>query len=473
MAPSQVISHGDHPATPDVAPQYTSTEGLLIAASARTINIVEIREMIMMYLDPLSMSNLISVHSGALATFQKYAVEFLNASIYQIPSQIFAVTILVALEQKPKDVPLWPEIPPWDSLSPEELDALEERYRENALKRDYYDRAWCGVPNTELEKFLNDEVQYNAWTLEDVKNPVKSLKQLALMYDAVETLASSRIWNHVDDPELGAGLEPNNRWDAEIDEIRTVLWIYQLYCVLFRETGTTESGEALFPSKHVQEVFLWNIEKDATDGNDVMCRLYGVYDDLSSFLGELYEQNYARCFAEAYKNRPEQKEEQEEADRKPWWKMPPRPPPSVVCDTRHNFHGFVEYQMSLGLPFLVDIYRRSLETTRWQDLPAQKLWTQSFFSRARNRCTYWDTDGGFELTPVEEGTKGYRLELVVPSGSGDYKLEFLDPVFTEPDFKPTDMGDLSDWRQNGKVNRFVVRSIEGRHEKGAGIRVNS
>lgn len=439
-----------------MAPPDTSTAELLIGASARMMNITEIREMIMRHLDPLSMSNLISVHSGALATFQQYPVRFLNASLCHVPSG-FAITILDALEQQPSE-----EVP----VPPEALDALYQSKRACAMSRDEYLNAGSGIPETELERFLVQDVRYPPWNLEAVKDPMGKLQQLAQMHDAVETLASSRIWSHVDDPEIGAGLQPNGRWESEIDEIRDVLWIYQLYCVIFRETGVTESGEALFPSIGLQERFFSYMEKDLIDENEVLGRLYNVYTDLSSFLGELYEQNYVRSFAGVYKNRPEQEEEVVE---KPW--KITCPPPSVADTTHNHFYRFVEYQMSLGLPFLVDIYRRSLETTHWEDLPVQKLWTQSFLSKASSIWFFPGTGGSFELTPVEDGKKGYRLELVVRSSSDDYKLDFLDPIFTEAEFKPTDMGDLTGWRQNGKLDRFVVRSVEGRQEKGAGIRL--
>lgn len=455
MAFSKVITHGDHPAMPDMAPPDTSTAELLIGASARMMNITETREMIMRHLDPLSMSHLISVHSGALATFQQYPVKFLNACLCHVPSG-FAITILDALEQQPSE-----EVP----VPPEVLDALYQSKRACAMSRDEYLDAWGGLPETELERFLMQDVRYPPWNLEAVKDPLRKLQQLAQMHDAVETLASSRIWSHVDDPEIGAGLQPNGRWESEIDEIRDVLWIYQLYCVIFRETGVTESGEALFPSIGLQERFFSYMEKDLIDDEAVMSRLYSVYEDLSSFLGELYEQKHAWSFAEVYRNRPVQ----EEVVEQPWEIT--CPPPSVTDATRNHFYGFVEYQMSLGLPFLVNIYRRSLEKTRWEDLPVQKLWTQSFLSKASGIWFFRGTGGSFELTPVEDGKKGYRLELVVRSSSDDYKLDFLDPIFTEADFKPTDMGGLTGWRQDGKVDRFVVRSVEGRQEKGAGIRL--
>ena len=382
--------------------------------------------MIMDELDPQSMLNLISISRPAFKTFERYPERYINAVLKHAPVEI-ARAILEARRHPPSDT---------------ELDDFSNRY----IKR-----LWV----------TSNPITYN----------LQSLRTLAAVYDGVETLLYSRIWKCVEDPENGASSSTESSCYSEQDEFCTVLWYYQLYCVLFYRRPKTEYGEVQFPSIRSQFNFIHIYEQE--EELEIRFRFLSVYKDLSSFLAKLYEHNWALSFKDVYINHVNRSKALVEG--KQWSKedwpysafnyvihSPEKTDPltsaddgfwsdSIVAyDTYGHFFSYVDYHMSLGVPFLARMYRLSLEPN-FSDFPEQTFWTKSFFPQAydklhggyaqiRDKCG----DQLYLLDPCtcEAHCKGFVIYLEVPSTGGEHLVKSEDCLFTDTDFEPPHLGNL-------------------------------
>ena len=298
----------------------------------------------------------------------------------------------------------------------------------------------------------------------DIPRSLESLRKLASVYDAASDLLASRLWTGIDNPEM-CDINSANVW--------TALWIYQLYCELFHRPGNAGSPDVLFPSVEAQRKYL-RIIRDEYQLAFLYC-LCSVYRDLSSFLAGLFHDCWPEEFCKVYKNHsqrsdllcqgetfaeedwsysnfayiihspgvyPEVQEAHENASSSFWSSK------QVVYDTHGEFFKYIDYQMSIGLPYLGHMYRMSLadDFSAWE---AQDYRTDSFFPQAYDafgmgHATLRITakNQGFRLEPVEEGAKGYHLTITVPTSGDDYFARSKEPIFTDGDFTPLRMGNL-------------------------------
>lgn len=432
-----------------------SLKGLLITASARVLNIAEIRESIMLQLDPSTLLRLISVSPAALATFERDSANFFDTTLNNsdISSRRWAIAILEAYWKRPaEDLP--------DTWT--------------------YD----GRPlETELDSFLNKFVKFgdDQSLPEDIPKSLESLRKLASVHDAASDLLASHLWTGIENPEM-CNINPANIWKA--------LWIYQLYCELFHRPGNAVSPDVLFPSVEAQRKYLRVIRGDY-DYRFLYC-LCSVYRDLSSFLAGLFHDCWPEEFCKVYKNHSQRSDalcqgktfpekdwpysnfayiihspgvspEVEKAHEDPsssFWSSK-----KVVWDTHGEFFKYIDYQMSIGLPYIAHMYRMNLanDFSAWE---AQNYRTDSFFPQAYDafgvgHATLRITarNQGFILEPVEEGAKGYHLTITVPTSGDDYFARSKEPIFTDGDFTPLHMGNLM--RLDGRIEEDATEETAG------------
>ncbi|CAF9906054.1 MAG: hypothetical protein HETSPECPRED_006038 [Heterodermia speciosa] len=418
------------------------TMGPHLKASTRIMNLPEIRQMVMVQLDPLSLLNLVSVSGLALATFKRYPTMHLNSTLAVLNIDDNAGTIPTAILEASKT-------------------QLGDGYVVGRKRRGRSRMAGQKQP-TDLEKFLNEFVRKGHWRFPDnVQQPLDSLRQLARIHEAVEILMNSGIWTCIRHPRAGAKSSMGGRWFSKKEEMKRVLWVYQLYCTIYHRSGSTGCGEVLFPSKKSQLKYIRLVEEQ--ESPKFMKRLVSIYRDLSSFLAKLYENDWTRIFYDNYRYYSSFSQSLREgfpmtgyefvhpgystqivgpeflSDRK------------VVHDTHCDFYQYIDYQMSKGLPHLAQMYLLSLKSKPLY--PVQRYCTDSFFTNAfyRRSSGRPDLSGstptkGYLLEPLEEGKKGYRLSLTVPSTRGDYLLRVAKPLFADEDFKPTHLGGLKHCR---------------------------
>ena len=122
----------------------------------------------------------------------------------------------------------------------------------------------------------------------------------------------------------------------------------------------------------------------------------------------------------------------------------------LLSDIHEEFYNHVDYQMSLGLPFLVRMYWLSFDPDI-SKLPLQSYKTEDFFPRTYQWYRGGDSTfheassrSGYKLVPLEEGQKGYELHLIIPTIYGDRLWVSKKPVFADVNFVPPHLGDLGD-----------------------------
>ena len=417
----------------------TGVTNMEVRSSTKSLHITELRERIMDELDPLTMFNLISTSRSALHTFERDPERYIKAALKHVPLEI-AQAILEAHRRAP---------------SVAELDDVLYRY---------YNRLWLA----------SDSATYT----------VQSLQTLAAVYAGVETLLYSRIWKCVEDPEDGASSFTESSWSSEVDEIYTALWYFHLYCILFHRRPNTEHGEVEFPSITSQYKFIHILKQK--EEREVMDRFRSVYKDLSSFLAKSYKHIWTLSFKDVYMNhvnRSNTLKEEKQWPKEDWpyskfnyciyspHKTDPLESaddgfwsdPIVAYDTYGDFFKYVDYHMSMGVPFLARMYRLSLDP-HFFDFPEQTFWTESFFPQAYDKL-----HGGYAqirdtcdsqlylLQPCtcEAESRGYVLYLTVPSTGGEYLVKSSDCLFTDTDFEPPHLGNL----------KFVKKSTDGEEPK--------
>lgn len=423
-------------------------KGLLATAPGRVLNIAEIRENIMLRLDSSTLSKLISVSCAALATFERDPATFIESTLNSngVPRR-WAIAILEAYWNRPDD--------------DVEVANPESRY---------------GCPLTELNYFLKRLVQFgNDRSLpEDIPKSLETLRKLASVHDAASDLLSTYPWTFLKNPGMVA-IDSAKIWKA--------LWIYQLHCELFHPPGNAVSRDVLFPSVKTQRLYLGTI-KEMYDHEFMVC-LRNVYRDLSSFLAGLFRNCWPEEFCKVYMKHSQRFDTlcQGELYSKHDWPYgkfkyiiyPPAGSPEaprvdsigsfwsnkeVVYDTQGEFFKYIDYQMSMGLPYVARMYRKDLASgfTAWE---AQHYRTNSFFTEAFNnvgRCyaTLRDTAKGlgFMLEPVEEGAKGFHLTMTVPSSVDDYFVRSKEPIFTDGEFTPLYLGNLT--RVDGRIEEEAI-----------------
>ena len=272
------------------------------------------------------------------------------------------------------------------------------------------------------------------------------------------------------DPENGASSSIDDRYVSEIEDIRMALWYFHIHCLLFHQKPTSEHGEVSFPSVYSQRKYLDTLLH--VQDYHFMDRFYSVYRDLSCFLAELYEQNWVLSFRDVYRNHVDrstalsQGESRSEDD----WPYedhsysgyyPGTTAPFYIADggfwsdsvltqqVHEDFFMYVDYHTSLGVPFLARMYRRNLDPSFW-NFPAEKSFTTVFFPQAYDKLALnypiprgSRCDLEYALLPSENGSKGYRLHLMVPSASDGYLFESDELLFTDGDFKPPHLGNLT------------------------------
>ncbi|KAL8786480.1 MAG: hypothetical protein Q9195_008185 [Heterodermia aff. obscurata] len=421
-----------------------------LKVSTQGLNLAETREIIMLHLDPLSLLNLISVSGLALATFKRYSTMFLNSTVAVLNADSSAGTIPIAI-----------------------LEALKTRPADGYVVDRKRQRAYLGLADenlqTELDKFLDEFVRIGHWRFPDnVEQPLDSLRQLARIYEAVETLMNSRIWTCIGNFNVGVERPRVKVWFSKKEEMKRVLWTYQLYCTLYHRSGTNGYGKVLFPSDMSQLKYIRILERQETD--TFMRRLVSIYRDSSSFLAELHKEDWPRIFHDNYKYYSSFSQNLREGlpitGRQfvhrgfateivgpEFWSDE-----KVVHDTHCDFYQYIGYEMSKGLPHLAQMYRLSLES-KPSDYPVQKYWTNSFFTSAFKYFEYGEPDlcdstqiKSYLLEPLEEGKNGYRLSIIVPATKGDYLVRGAKPLFVDEEFKPTHLGNLTKKGDPGRGN---------------------
>ena len=429
-------------------------------ASTQSLNLVETKEMIMLQLDPLSMLNLVSISELALATFNRHSTKLLNSTLATLGLDGNAGKIPIAILEASKTL-------------------LSDGYCVDRKRERVRLRIAGEKPQTDLEKFLEEFVRKGHWQFRDnVQQPLDSLRQLARIHEAVEILMNSHIWTcirHVDDSKYTVVKE---RWFSKKEDLRRVLWAYQLHCTLFHRAGTAGQGEVLFPSTNSQMKYTKIVEKQET--YVFMKRLVSIYRDLSSFLAMIYKEDWGEIFSDNFKYYTTFSQDLREG--KPmsryrfahsgyslhivgpeFWSDQ-----KVVHDTHCDFYQYINYQMSKGLPHLAKMYRLYLTTER-SNYPVQKYWTDSFFTNAFSTHSCGSPalhtpmrSKGYLLEPLGEGEKGYQLSITVPSTHGNYVLRVSKPLFADEEFKPTHLGSLEHCgSRSGEVDRG-----EGNPKKG-------
>ena len=243
--------------------------------------------------------------------------------------------------------------------------------------------------------------------------------------------------------------------------MRRLLWVYQLHCTLYHRSGTAGNGGVIFPSTGSQLKYIQLVKEQESD--TFMEGLVNIYRDLSSFLAKLYEKNWPRVFCDNFKyysnlsedslnGRPITRyrlnltDSSRQIAAPDFWSDR-----KVVQDTHNDFYQYIDYQMSKGLPHLARMYRLSLKV-KPSKYPAQKYWTNSFFTKAMNRLPYgnpdlcaWTPSKSYLLEPLKGGKRGekdYRLSMTVPSSSGTYLIRTVKPLFPDEEIKPTHLGSL-------------------------------
>lgn len=440
--------------TPDPAVFDTNITDVHLKASTQVLNLAEIREMIMLHMDPLSMLRLVLVSEAALVTFKQYSTKLLNSTLAIINVEDNAGTIPVAIVEATKT-----------RLDDYEEDELEKHHRLGIGAEK--------VP-TNLDIFLNEFVKKGHWRFSgNVQKPLDSLRRLAVTHEAVEILVNSpTIWTCIRNHKIGDNTQIQGRPFSKREEIRRILWVYQLHCTLYHRSGTAGHGEVLFPSTNSQSKYI----ELAKEQGVLPTKLVNVYRDLSSFLGKLYEEDWARFFHDNFKHYS--KYSQDLIEGRPMTRYKHFHPNhsrqffnydhwsdrKVVQDTQCDFYQYIHYQMSLGLTHLAEMYRLSLKP-KPVVYPVQKYWTDSFFTCAFQETQYrrfgqpdvclYGLNNAYLLEPLEGGKDGYKLTITVPSTKGHYLLQVAKPLFADEEFKPTHLGRIGDL-----VDSHTKKSVE-------------
>ena len=434
--------------------QDSAVLGICVEASTPILNVAEIREMIMLQLDPLALLNLIRISWAAFATFKQNSTKFLNSTLAILDVDYNAGTIPMAILEASKAR--------LDDEDEEDLGREMVRYMRGGVK-----------PKTNLEEFLSEFVKKGHTRFPDnVQQPLYSLRQVAKIYEAVEILVHSRtIWTCILKARPLSSIL--GHWFCDKKEVRRLLWVYQLHCTLYHRPGTAGKGGVIFPSTESQLKYMKLVKEQESD--TFMKGLVNIYRDLSSFLGKLYEKNWPKIFCENFEYYS--KLSQDSLDGKPLTRYKLTFPEryidpefwsdrKVVQDTHCDFYQYVDYQMSRGLPHLARMYRLSLKVKPSQ-YPVQKYWTNSFFTKAFNHLDYgnpdlcgWTPSKSYLLEPLKDekkggkkgGKNGYRLSMTVPSSSGAYLIRTVKPLFVDEELKPNHLGSLEYCWLRGEVN---------------------
>lgn len=402
----------------------------------------EIGDLIIRYLDPSSMFNLISASSAALRIFTTNDIIYLNVAINAMPAAIqpWAKTLLEATQK--------------DICKDSSRDCKNPEF------------CWLhtdGLPNFKasfLKMFtMSPRSQDPKKFLLKSRNGLKALKRLATIEESVEILVKSDIWCRVPCRHQNV-IFKYQKPGLPQQLLRVHLWRFELYRVLFYDTSKARMCDPFVeldakpgqpsndvnsePAKHARR-----IRRDiAVDLGDCMQReeyleFRKTFHSLSRFVKHFYENDLILDFQDTYNYIL--KKYGHLPDSKYWnnYEFGLR----VLRGTRARFRNFVDYQLSLGVSYLAYIVRHETDT----DLAHNNMLFFSPSSRRHRNTNFmvrdilnksrWgphsEGDDGkvevFALGSLGKESEGYSLRLTIADepywhGNACLRTIFFDEV---------------------------------------------
>ena len=367
--------------------------------------------MIMVYLDPSNMLIFLLTSRAPMASFKKNPLKFINLSsdVGHKRSRIhyYAMFILA----KPACL---------------EIAETEEQWSQDA------DEQWVG--------FFREAIKFDEWLTENMltapvpdvlcRQPLKSLKTLARVHEAVEFLIASRLWASLDLSKYGIDVHPEQGSErtcfSKADIIRECLWYFQLYCVAFPGPRLVDNRHVFFPKVRLdfEAIANWRGSR-ILDPSAKSC--YGqICNELLKPLQTVFEHNCAIDFRTSiYKSLPNLT----------IWDLMNNRHHHLINDQLKNqaywekglakksyiiFRGDKGHQLPLGIPFLAWMRRISALTVQTHEIrPIVQKWRTWLYGSS------FGSDQREIVWRRLEKIRGHGYRICRQSNVGDQEFVFL------------------------------------------------
>ena len=349
---------------------------------------------------------LVATCSAAKKTFERWPIHHFNCAIASLPDDLRQLALAyiasshLSLGQDPNTlyVNSLPDLPLED-----EEDYMDEDWLYGADNR----RLSCSKRQSLYTRFLDDYLGGQPINLpERLTDPLAILKRISGVYKAVETLTKADIWQSARTSYIGQQAPTDQR------SVRRALWRFQMFSTLYwdwEETNTLDFSREGCPGK-------WRSDKRTMNrdqrrffhkmGFEGTLEIAKAYDDLRAMLTHIYASDLA-CIFEDYLS---EYEDWVCSSSRPGCNFDDSLKESLVAETEEEFNGYLDYRLSLGLPYLSVMYRtKSPLIVPIDRFIAKKAnWTQQFLTQAVTEhvctgfewCRYYNNppwDNAYEL----------------------------------------------------------------------------
>lgn len=326
-------------------------------ASATVFYLTELREKIMVYLDPSNMLNLVLTSHAPMASFKRNPKKFLNLSVgvgvKRSRIHYYAMSILAA---------------------PVCLETTQTKERWSEAGRD---KQWSKLFQ---DPFLDAAITLDPWLTKDIltapvpdvlyRQPLKSLKNLAYIHETVEFLIGSRLLASCDLSTYGVDVYSEQGSEgtgfSKADIIRECLWYFQFRCVVFPHPRLVEDAQVSF--RKVELEFRWASrlgEPSLLDPSVKPC-FSQICNKLLETLQTVFEHSCAIAFDKSthrflpylsglnIETHPLHHLIKAQLKNQVYWEKGLAKKPYVI------FRRYTDHQLPLGLPFLAWMHRISV-----------------------------------------------------------------------------------------------------------------
>ena len=350
---------------------------------------------------------LVATCSAAKRTFECWPIHYFNCAISSLPDDLrqLAVAYIASchlyLSRDPNRsyVNSLPDLPLED-----EEEYMDDDWLYGANNR----RLSCSKRQSLYTLFLDDYFGGQPAKLpERLTDPLEILKKISNVYTAAETLTKGDIWQSARISYSGQQASTDER------SIQRALWRFQMFSTLhwdWEETSTLNFPRKGYPvnwrsddppMNRDQRRFFHKVGFEGT------LEIVKVYEDLRAMLTHIYASELA-CIFEDYLL--------EYDDRvynisHPGGTFDDSLREELVAETEEEFNGYLDYRLSLGLPYLSAMYRTKSPLIVPIDrfVAEEAKWTQQFLTHAvtEHVCTGFEWCRSYNNPPWD---KAYELQ---------------------------------------------------------------
>lgn len=247
--------------------------------------------------------------------------------------------------------------------------------------------------------------------------PLRLLKRLSLVHEAVEEIVHSSIWSMAREP-ISRSTQGAPRSAIEEQHIRRALWRLHLFCTLFWGFEEANALKSSYPETSTQRRLGESFQRPFLHyvGPEGTMQMAKVYDDLLHMLQNICVRDIGTIFECAINN--DFGSIQHGAGN--WTTNNER---WLVSDVKGVFDGYFSHRLSAGLVFLAQAYRTGSRNIFPFNIGPEHPRTDEFLveSILHHECAGFEYDEatlpdkilnmGYEVRPVEGETSQWKLEI--------------------------------------------------------------